>query len=87
MSGDVIRGPEPPFVGAVYRARRGQRGYEVTGEHAPDQWRLMPIGSDVMKGAGGVTWLTRSTAVLRDRKKWRFIGVAAAALPGEDGTT
>lgn len=76
----VIRGPEPPFIGAVYvstRSRSGRR-WEVD-RQSRWGWSLRPLGDDVMPAQtgnrfnGGVRSITRTTDELRDRRKWKMI--------------
>ncbi len=76
----TIRGPEPPFVGAVYRATRNATGRHWEVDHFREGfgWRLWPMGDDWGTG-GGVRALWKSTDDLRDRKRWRMVGVTARA--------
>lgn len=76
--GQTIRGPEPPFVGAVYVATtKSGRRWEVVRERSHG-WHLYPMG--VTGGFGGVKAIYRSTEELRDRKKWRMVGVTRNAI-------
>jgi hypothetical protein len=73
-----LRGPEPPFLGAVYRRVRGIR-WEVVDHYdglfaeVEQDWQLR-----AMTGAPRHIW--RSAAELRDRKKWKFFGVTTRAV-------
>lgn len=72
-------GPEPPFVGAVYKARtKSGRRWEVVSFDKLG-WHLWPMGGDV-GGFGGVKGIFRSTEELRDRKRWRMVGVTARSV-------
>lgn len=91
----AIRGPEPPFVGAVYQARtKSGRRWEVTHfeKGVPafgvfSCWVLRPMGDDVRpvqdeegNMLGGVRTIYRTTEELRDRKKWRMVGTTGRAI-------
>jgi hypothetical protein len=91
----AIRGPEPPYPGAVYQARtKSGRRWEVMylslkrGQFGAqdDTWRLRPMGDDVYPAQneegemqGGVREIERTTEQLRNPKKWRHVGVTARA--------
>lgn len=95
MSG-TLRGPEPPFAGAVYQARtKSGRRWEVMYETGggfgrfgqPKMWLLRPMGDDVRTWCnedgelqGGVREILRTTAQLCDCKKWRMVDVTERAV-------
>lgn len=89
----ALRGPEPPFVGAVYQAKtKSGRRWEVMysigklGDQSDTIWVLRPMGDDVRpaqngegKMMGGPRELHRGAKALRDPKKWRMVGTTARA--------
>lgn len=85
----VLRGPQPPFIGAVYLSARSTTGpvWEVVATLPPQGSRREHVWRLNATSKAGELCEWRTAEQLRDRKKWRFIGVTAAALPREDGTT
>lgn len=83
---ETLRGPEPPFVGAVYRActksgRRWEVHYHEGKREGEDLWRLAPMGEENGAGfSGGVKAISVTTSRLRDRKRWRMVGVSRRAV-------
>lgn len=76
----MLHVPEPPFVGAVYRAcTRSSRWWEVWGYDERWGWHLAPMGTASTSG-GGVKWIWRKADQLRDRKRWRMIGVTTRSV-------
>lgn len=69
----TIRGPRPPFVGAVYRATGGL-SWEVAAAGDGDTWQLRRLGD----GNTDQQLIKRTTEQLRG-SRWRFQGVTAAA--------
>jgi hypothetical protein len=74
-----VQWPDPPFVGAVYVSTRNRTGrrWEVVRLDPRFGWLIWPMGDSTL--GGGVKALWKSTDDLRDRKRWRMVGVTGRA--------